>query len=1369
MWFSIRYLLGFLHGLWRIWLWLWFLTCLLVWAGVWFFSELPQYRSYIEQKLHLILEQPIIIGELSTYWVGGYPTIGIQKIHLLEAHSRTPIAEIGYLEIMLDIKASLRQKQLVTRMIIASGCKLTVVHHPEGHLSLQGLKQASPPASFPASFFIVGLPNEILFQANTLNWLEPHSSPLTLTSVQLHLKKHQDAYQLKGQTTLQRAETFQVKQLNFESEFSFKDPSNFYVQWNLEKFHLALHEGQFTFARLQGQIEVKQQQTLKGWQIEAKNLLAWPSSSRPSVSLPRFKITKKNRDFHGEVEAFSFNTLKPFVQAYSSQRQEWFTAGQGHLQGIQWRYTPHHWSFKTDFSGLSFSNGSSTIQNGSGQLILEPQSGKVNFNHLTVKLELPKFYDHPLLLNKLQGEITWQQRKQTWKVSFKDLNFTDSNQLNFTVTGQITLATQKLLEHHIQIQFNPVSSQQLRNYLPSALLKEIKLSTGQFHTLELLVTGKDLQQSSLKLKGTLEKVNLSVKDFLEVRNFSGSVDTSLAEGSLKIRQADLITRFPKGYTHPLSLSRLQGQLSWKYHENQWYITLKQLQASDRMLHLSINGRIKIPWQNNIPYSDLVIEFREGQLAQISSYVPDRRLPQLSKWFNHAQLTGRLTQAKAILIGPLNQLFKDGASVFKFTAQIEQAHIIYAQGWPAISHLQAEIAIDKRQMTITALQGKILNSHLQKLKVNIPDLVSPHPFIKIIGSLQGNPIDGLNFIAQSPLNRSINIGENLELKGKMTLQLNLKIPLFGHQPGQVQGKILFKETTLREKRLNIPVTELHGTLNFDNHRVVAKKMHGKLWGTLPLDFSILTVRNQHPVRTLVNLKGSIDDTFIQEHFLKSSSYSLFSGQTTWEMNLSIPNDPKQSTDILFESDLSGMNIHLPSPFEKLAQHVVPLRIELHKTSSTQIDLRYGELVQGVFQLNPTGLPKGLLQFGTMLEKIELPEQSGLMIEGALPKFSVSEWQAILQSFKASPSSSVSSLDRILLNTKIDHLEIFGQTFEQVALQAQYHLNAWQGAITGKNIEGQMTYSLAHQHSSSLDQESSLDLVFNHLALTLPHPMLKMTENHASSLNPHQLPILSFQCNTLQLDQFNLGQVSFTTEKTQKGLNILLSSYNDALRVLIQAQWQHFIEHPKTQIQLHLHNENIDHMLRHFGFQNLPIEGAKSQWILDASWSGSPLAFRVENLIGNLNFLMTEGRIMNIEPGVGRILGLFDVWALPRRLNLDFSDVFAKGLGFTQAMGLFSIHEGQVHTNNLMLQGTIARIEVAGNTDLVAHTYHQTVTVFPHISNTLPVAGTFAGGLGVGMISLVVQQLLQEEIEKNIHYKYLITGKWDKPNIVSLPVK
>ena len=142
---------------------------------------------------------------------------------------------------------------------------------------------------------------------------------------------------------------------------------------------------------------------------------------------------------------------------------------------------------------------------------------------------------------------------------------------------------------------------------------------------------------------------------------------------------------------------------------------------------------------------------------------------------------------------------------------------------------------------------------------------------------------------------------------------------------------------------------------------------------------------------------------------------------------------------------------------------------------------------------------------------------------------------------------------------------------------------------------------------------------------------------------------------------------------------------------------------------------------------------------------------------------NGQIVNLQPGAGRMLGLFSVAALPRRLALDFSDLTDKGLAFDTIHGDFNLRDGNAYTDNLLLRGPAAEIGIAGRTGFAARDYDQTAVVTGNLGASLPVAGALAGGPAVGAALLLFSQVFKEPLKGMTRGYYRITGPWENPNV------
>ena len=162
----------------------------------------------------------------------------------------------------------------------------------------------------------------------------------------------------------------------------------------------------------------------------------------------------------------------------------------------------------------------------------------------------------------------------------------------------------------------------------------------------------------------------------------------------------------------------------------------------------------------------------------------------------------------------------------------------------------------------------------------------------------------------------------------------------------------------------------------------------------------------------------------------------------------------------------------------------------------------------------------------------------------------------------------------------------------------------------------------------------------------------------------------------------------------------------------------------------------------------------------------MQFGLEKLNGNLSLDIRDGQLLDVSPGAGRVFGLLSLRALPRRLTLDFSDVFKKGFSFDRINGSFLIESGDAYTTNLYLEGPAARVDISGRAGLAVKDYDQLVTVTPHLTASLPLAGVLVGGPVAGGILYAIDKLFKPAIDKISKVQYTITGSWDEPEVVKL---
>jgi uncharacterized protein YhdP len=168
----------------------------------------------------------------------------------------------------------------------------------------------------------------------------------------------------------------------------------------------------------------------------------------------------------------------------------------------------------------------------------------------------------------------------------------------------------------------------------------------------------------------------------------------------------------------------------------------------------------------------------------------------------------------------------------------------------------------------------------------------------------------------------------------------------------------------------------------------------------------------------------------------------------------------------------------------------------------------------------------------------------------------------------------------------------------------------------------------------------------------------------------------------------------------------------------------------------------------------------------AWAGSPHDFDYPTLSGQLVVDAANGQFLKLEPGLAKLLGILSLQALPRRISLDFRDVFSEGFAFDSILGALKIDRGIASTDNFRIAGPSARVVMSGDVDLARETQKLRVRVTPHLSEGVSIAGALIGGPVAGVAVYLAQKILKDPIEQLVSFEYNVTGSWSEPQVAKV---
>ena len=252
----------------------------------------------------------------------------------------------------------------------------------------------------------------------------------------------------------------------------------------------------------------------------------------------------------------------------------------------------------------------------------------------------------------------------------------------------------------------------------------------------------------------------------------------------------------------------------------------------------------------------------------------------------------------------------------------------------------------------------------------------------------------------------------------------------------------------------------------------------------------------------------------------------------------------------------------------------------------------------------------------------------------------------------------------------------------------------------------------------------------------------------------------------MDQKNLGRLNLQARALANGITLdKLSISGGQLQLAANGEWRNENGMTRASLDAEVDGEGLENLVRTLGYTaNIRAQDTKIDAKLEIA--PNPDGLNPGALNGTLELDFEDGTLISVDPGAGRVLGLFNFYALPRRFLLDFRDVVNEGLAFDDIRADFQINNGVAHSDNVRIKTPSATVRIKGDVDLGARTYDQRVTITPKVSSGVAVAGTVLGGPLVGAALLLAQKILEKPIEDLSTIRYHLTGNWQDPEIKTL---
>jgi uncharacterized protein YhdP len=933
-------------------------------------------------------------------------------------------------------------------------------------------------------------------------------------------------------------------------------------------------------------------------------------------------------------------------------------------------------------------------------------------------------------IDLLAGRFEWESREAGWLLGGTDLRIgragrlwprselTLTCELDAVADGQVCDGSASFirLDDIYALARGFAAPQARADLLPRDLRGELKDVS-----LALRLPGSAAPQFQL----SLDFQDLGMVDGLggiTLAGLAGELVADQAGGRLELSSGVTDWALPELLPGPIQTNELTGLLVWRVTENGLRVLSDSVRLSAEDIAATSRFELSVPGDGSSALLDLDAQLSSPNAPGILRYLPLRRFPPgVNAWLKRAIVSVRIEDSSIRWRGPLRAFpYERGEGLFRVDLAIADAVLDYADRWPRIEALSADLVFDGVSLYSPQNQGRLAGIELENEAVRFEDLRTGKLDITIEQATQLGAIREL--LLATPVADTLGpVLENASGSGLVNARVDLLLPVLKARDYRLDGRFTTRDAQLGFAGLAFDFEQLNGELRLQNTQLSAEALKGRLLGE-PFVASLQpVVAADAPYSHEAVLSGS---TPVRRWFetLSLPQAEALSGPAQWQARLMVPRAGENSGpfQVQVTSALLGTASSLPPPLGKTADEEAPLDVTLRLADAgvLEVDGRLRDDLAFIFRLESTEpgwrVERGAVHAG--IGPALLPVLPGIEASGRLSVLRVADWLPLID------------------------------TGAERRLESIYREAA-----------------LSVDELVVLAPARPLQLQLDRLWLLETEP------GSAESYDPRTLPPLEIEVGDFRIGSLEFGSLSTAVLPDSEGASASsIEMDGGSFTITGEAQWlvvDGQVEQQLSRLQGEMRSTDIKATLKSLGYQPL-MQGDSLRVTSELTWPGPPSADFLSQVSGQLRVRIKEGALLEVEPGGGRVLGMLSVASLPRRLALDFRDVFDEGLSFDVLEGDFTLENGDAYTCNLGLQGAVADLGIVGRSGLRDQDYDQLAVVRPHVSNVLALGGAVVGGPAVGGAMLLISRIFRKPLSQIGESYYQIKGAWDDPQIAKI---
>lgn len=890
-------------------------------------------------------------------------------------------------------------------------------------------------------------------------------------------------------------------------------------------------------------------------------------------------------------------------------------------------------------------------------------------------------------------------------------------------------------------------------------------------------------------------------------NLTGRVDASNKGGTFRLASDNLKLQLPGYVVDPeMPFDHLNMDAHWSFQGNdRLLLEVRRMDFAQEDLSGSLSGKHLMPLNDQRGKARGTIDV-SGKVTGLDLQKIDRYLPlstptHLRDWLGGALAGGTAEDVRVKLKGDLehfpfrvNGPGEKPKGEFSVAGRIKNGKLIYAPDmvapdgksplWPALEGINGTIAFDRTRMEIKAQSAKTESVALSNVKAVIPDLSSHDMMLAIEGDAAGALQDFVRFVNDSPVTEWIgHFTDETNAGGRAKLGLTLALPLARLSESKVQGTLQFANNNVTLLNTMPPLSAVNGKLSFTEK--------GFSLGGIKANFlggpTTISGGTQRDGTILVKADGSVSADGVRKTYMTpvtQSSPERIAGSARYNTSIRIKN---KQPEIIVESSLAGLALDFPAPLRKAANDSMPLKFELNALPSDnaslirdEMKLSLGSMIAARYEREKStdkGAQWRVVRGGIGVNVPAPQPDSGLIANVNMKSLDIDAWRRAVTSVVSAekPTETGKQADALgisqyiepeVLAARATELTVMGKKLDNVVVGASHQKNVWQANIDSEQASGYVTWNESQSGRG-------LGRVTARLAsLIIPESAASdVTELLEGKNESTRMPGVDIVAENFELFGKKFGHLELAANNVrgtggQEWRISKLSIANPDGELKASGKWSSMDGENVSNLDYVLNISDAGKLLDRFGFANV-IRGGKGKMEGDISWKGLPFSLDVPSLSGQLRLDVESGQFLKGDQSAAKLLGVLSLQSLPRRLALDFRDVFSDGFAFDGVNAAATIKQGVAKTDNFKMRGLGATVLIDGTADIAKESQNLHVVVIPEINaGAASVVYALAVNPVIGVGTFLAQLFLRDPLMKAFTFEYQVTGPWKDPVVTKL---